>query len=287
MGDSRDSELTIDWTAVRQAALDCVEATSGLLHWAAWSQQDDYDVERAAVHLEVIRYASETYLRTERVLDGVFEPLLLKLATVSKEPWPDFQFGFVCCSTAHETAHELLRMALLRMQFGVLRMLKRRRLDPQSLSIAALDALSPEDLQKTLSRWQEKEPLEKVVGMDAINRVGAWIHREWAAVTRLPNHDQERLTQETLHSPDFRSVNWFGRKYTFTGTQAACVKLLWENWEQGTPELAEPTILDSAGTSGDRLRDVFDKGKHDAWGTMIVPGTRKGTFRLAEPDRQS
>src|SRR5262249_42828715 len=30
------------------------------------------------------------------------------------------------------------------------------------------------------------------------------------------------------HGPDFRSVDWYGTPYTFTATQAACVKVLWE-----------------------------------------------------------
>jgi hypothetical protein len=87
---------------------------------------------------------------------------------------------------------------------------------------------------------------------------------------------------EAAHSPDFRSVYWFGAEYTFTTAQAACVKVLWENWQRKTPVLAELTILDSAGLSGDRLRDVFNKGKHPAWETMIVAAS-KGAFRLVEP----
>ena len=85
----------------------------------------------------------------------------------------------------------------------------------------------------------------------------------------------------TAHSPDFRSVRWFGTEFTFTTTQAACIKILWENWERGTPVISEVTILDEAGSSGDRLRDVFRKGKHPAWGPLIKPA-QKGAFQLAE-----
>ncbi|MEO8494180.1 MAG: hypothetical protein ABI614_03855 [Planctomycetota bacterium] len=88
-------------------------------------------------------------------------------------------------------------------------------------------------------------------------------------------------TSDVAHAPDFRSVSWFGESYTFTPTQAACVKVMWRYWEQRTPALSELTILDEAGSSGDRLRDVFDKGKHPAWGTMITPAG-KGAFQLAE-----
>lgn len=85
-----------------------------------------------------------------------------------------------------------------------------------------------------------------------------------------------------VHSSDFHSVNWFGTKYCFTSTQAACVKVLWENWEQETPNVGEATILDRAGSSGSRLRDVFQKGKHPAWKRMIV-SPKKGTYCLTPP----
>jgi hypothetical protein len=82
------------------------------------------------------------------------------------------------------------------------------------------------------------------------------------------------------HAPDYRSVHWFGADYQFTGTQAACVKILWEAWENKTPEVGDMTILDMVGTSCTRLNIMF-RG-HAAWGTMIRSG-RKGSHRLAAP----
>jgi hypothetical protein len=61
------------------------------------------------------------------------------------------------------------------------------------------------------------------------------------------------------------------------------VKALYENWERGTPVLAEATILEAAGSDAGRLRDVFDKGKHPAWNKMVVLDSRKGLFKLADP----
>jgi hypothetical protein len=80
------------------------------------------------------------------------------------------------------------------------------------------------------------------------------------------------------HSLDFRSVRWHGKDYTFTPTQAAIVTELWAAWEQGTPDIGDPTLLRKADCAGDRLRDVFKN--HPAWGTMIVEGQTKGTRRL-------
>jgi hypothetical protein len=82
------------------------------------------------------------------------------------------------------------------------------------------------------------------------------------------------------HCKDFRFVHWFGTDYTFTPTQAAVVRQLWEAWEDGTPGLGQETLLEGAGSTGDRLRDVF-RGS-PAWGTLVVP-LGKGLFALAPP----
>jgi hypothetical protein len=88
------------------------------------------------------------------------------------------------------------------------------------------------------------------------------------------------------YSDDFRSVSWFGTNYFFTPLQAAVVRVLWANWERKTPDISEHCALESADSAGTRLRDVFDKGKHPAWGTMVVPGNTKGVWRLKEPEKQ-
>jgi len=88
---------------------------------------------------------------------------------------------------------------------------------------------------------------------------------------------------EVKHSTDFRCLDWYGQEFTFTPMQAACLKTLYENWSNSTPVVGEQTILESADSSSDRLRDVFDKGKHPAWETIIKPAN-KGAFQLAKPD---
>jgi hypothetical protein len=84
-------------------------------------------------------------------------------------------------------------------------------------------------------------------------------------------------------SSDFRSVHWFGTDYEFTATQAACVRKLFEAYANKAPVLGQDSILESADSACSKLGDVFDKGKHPAWGTMIVAGKTKGAFQLAKP----
>jgi hypothetical protein len=104
----------------------------------------------------------------------------------------------------------------------------------------------------------------------------------------LPSEPTSAAEQASArHSADFRSVYWYGTQYEFTTSQAACVKILWEHWEQRTPAIGEVTLLERAGLSGNRLRDVFEKGGHPAWGTMIIPGDTKGSFQLSGQKKKS
>ena len=64
-------------------------------------------------------------------------------------------------------------------------------------------------------------------------------------------------------------------------------EILWQHWEQGTPDVSQDAILEAVKSSRrDRLDHVFRVKRskfHPAWGTMIVRGSTKGTFRLQEP----
>lgn len=96
----------------------------------------------------------------------------------------------------------------------------------------------------------------------------------------------KRLKPAARHSPDFRSVHWFGADYAgesgFTPLQAAIVSILWEAWENRTPDVGAAYLLDRAGSarSKQRLDAVFHG--HPAWGRMIVSRS-KGAFRLEAP----
>ena len=67
--------------------------------------------------------------------------------------------------------------------------------------------------------------------------------------------------KRAVHSRDFRSVIWFGSEYNFTAIQAACVRVLWEEWERGTHEIGGDTVLEAAGSNATRLPLVFRANK--------------------------
>ena len=128
--------------------------------------------------------------------------------------------------------------------------------------------------------WQELAGDELRPFTDAIHRSNA----------KQPKPDTE---SDARHSIDFASVNWYGTPYTFTTNQALCVKVLWEAWENKTPALSGPEIIDQANISQERLDKVFrDKQPdgttqpHPALKTMIG-SPRKGRWCLLPPSVKS
>lgn len=95
------------------------------------------------------------------------------------------------------------------------------------------------------------------------------------------------------HSPDFRSVNWDGKKLSFTSRQAIVVQILHDAWKKDVPEIGQGRILEDLGAMprtriGDgklpkRLRDLF-RG-HKAWNTLIISGQTRASYRLALPEK--
>lgn len=105
----------------------------------------------------------------------------------------------------------------------------------------------------------------------------------WATIIEMLQ-ERERLARkrDMAHSDDFRSVCWFGTNYSFTSQQAEVVRILWEAYEEQTPDVDALLLLsDFTGCAAHRVRDLFRKCP--AWGTMIVLGGSRGTYRLQGP----
>lgn len=85
------------------------------------------------------------------------------------------------------------------------------------------------------------------------------------------------------HSEDFRTVSWYGTEYSFTVSQARAVKILWEAFDNKTPDIGGETLIERIGSESSRPSDIF-KG-NSAWNTMICSGKTKGSLRLVEPKK--
>ncbi len=77
------------------------------------------------------------------------------------------------------------------------------------------------------------------------------------AIDDLSKADDGSEMKDSDHSEDFHFVRWYGQEHTFTNQQAAIVKLLWQAWEKHTPDLGQDYLLEAAGSSTGRLRNVF------------------------------
>jgi hypothetical protein len=189
-----DSQQSIDWNAMGNAALKCVGSACSLAHWGERSQEDDYNVDDAVLHLAAIDDATDILGRAI----ALFHPQRfnkIALASVGEGARPDFRFGEACYSTAHQAALELLRAGVFHIENSLNEIAEDRGApDNYVAGIDDLHALSPDDLRDTLiavyarpvSKWAVKE-----IEFAQVKEFQAWIHREWAAVSRAPANGGE------------------------------------------------------------------------------------------------
>lgn len=129
---------------------------------------------------------------------------------------------------------------------------------------------------------------------------GQWqrLARRWNAagingtLPPVPVMPAENSPSGFRHSRDFKSVHWAGEIFTFTPRQAQAVQMLHEAWRNRTPGIGQDAILENLGSLGrdkfgsampQQLRDLFRR--NPVWNALIVRGERRGTYRLALPDR--
>lgn len=122
---------------------------------------------------------------------------------------------------------------------------------------------------------------------EELESLHAELNLELAGIVDLafscPAQGERPDKRTTGHSTDFRSLTWGGKDYTFTSRQSAVIRVLYEARENGAPVVGDDTLCQSVDhvAPPERLRDVF-KG-HEAWNNLIVPGNRRGTRRLIDP----
>jgi hypothetical protein len=88
-------------------------------------------------------------------------------------------------------------------------------------------------------------------------------------------------------SSDYSCMRCYDTVYSFTGAQAACMRVLHQAWLNGTPDVRNETLLDAAGRNDKKLPDLFKqhRRRHPAWGVVVVQGGTKGTTRLRLPEK--
>lgn len=174
-----------DFDSMRAIALDSIAAASDLERWAHRSQEDDYDVDSAVLHLDVIEKAQAIFCSLMRILPMGMDlnsteplrhfPIFDQLALASAHEIARPVFGG--CATAHEAAFGRLTRAFMHIASSL----------NANLGIEGLHGLSPEQLRDTLSQLEKKYPIKTVLeSSDQDYSLIVWIHREWAAASAIP-----------------------------------------------------------------------------------------------------
>lgn len=117
------------------------------------------------------------------------------------------------------------------------------------------------------------------IDVEEIAETKIMLENEYAAAKGAESEGDEPPAN-VAHSEDYRSLKWYGTEYSFTARQAPAVKILYENWEKGGPDVGGDYIAENAECG--RISDLF-KG-HPAWNSVIVSKT-KGSYRLQEPEK--
>ena len=102
---------------------------------------------------------------------------------------------------------------------------------------------------------------------------------EDAQASPAPKSESSPEPQEFVPSPDYRRVDWRGKKFHFSPMQSHVVRLLHEEFQTGRGELGDAWVLERVGSQGKYLRDLFRR--HGAWGTLVIEGENKGTHKLS------
>ena len=200
---------SIDWNETRGIALDCLSSSLELLTWARRSQEEDYDVGSATLHLAAIdkaRNNAENFLGILTIgIDGSSKNYLcqfpicdqLAQASAGETARPDFGVA----ATAHEAAFRLLMIGLLHIE---------ENLKDGGLTLEDLHGISLKKLRVALHDAEKKDPIENVLGGFArLNNLQAWIHREWANVSDV--HPKKRNKPE---KPQEQGVNPNGNTHS-------------------------------------------------------------------------
>jgi len=99
----------------------------------------------------------------------------------------------------------------------------------------------------------------------------------------IPRRVAERLAQLGLvsFSWDNRNAFWFGLVLTFSPSQRACFKVLWDNLFKGNLPVPNERIL--CGVRGETTHIYHYFKRHDAWRCRVIVGDGRGNFWLRLP----
>jgi hypothetical protein len=82
------------------------------------------------------------------------------------------------------------------------------------------------------------------------------------------------------HAEDYRWISWKGKRYDLTWNQRVIIQKLHKQHLAGAPDVHQDELLKEIGRPISRVRDSFRSANRELRGTLIIPGARRGTFRI-------
>lgn len=175
----------------------------------------------------------------------------------------------------------------LRDMSGTVKMDRLRSLIPEISRAFRADSFDRDAARLLCRRIElvdESEVFESVLTFSNRDTVNAGVVGDVKCVSSSeapPDAEKERNDQYPCrHTDDFRTVTWYGTEYHFSVNQAACMKVLVDNWKNGNAAISGASVFESTESQSQFLSQVFKN--HDAWKRMII-SSDKGMYKLS-PD---
>jgi len=109
----------------------------------------------------------------------------------------------------------------------------------------------------------------------------------------LPKEVKEFVEKETLgkkpeavlevHNPDYTSFTFHGKPWLVSRRQGLAIEILHKAYKNNPsrPDVNGKVITERLGAVSSDLRDTFRRTRaQELWGTLIIPGEKKGFYRL-------
>ena len=131
---------------------------------------------------------------------------------------------------------------------------------------------------------------EQIQGLSAdkaeaiLQNVRSWASQQWKKGPGVAPPVIETPSEIDV-ADDYSYAIWKGERFDFGPVQSKCFKVLYQAWCNGKPDLRQQFVLDEAGSDSRTLKLLFSKGKHPAWGKLVIPiGEARGArVKLAPP----
>ena len=161
---------------------------------------------------------------------------------------------------------------------------------PLTVEQPPITALQPNPVNPRPIGAEEWEELLRGIGIELGSRIAvavaiiriSLLHYIEACSSRNRSPEPYEVIEGStrlLHTPDYTTVKWCDEVYHFTPMQAEVVRVLHNYQREGLDELRGAFILEKIESGSRSLSDLFKDSP--AWKTLVLPGSKRGSYKLA------